>query len=170
MRRTAGQQVLGSHAGSWAFLPVVALLLQVMPPPGGKAGLVQPASIPIVILKTDKALYRVDEPVTVVIANVSRSPVTMYGGGFSCAVVRLERRTPQGWTGLENCLRVSAPIPEVLRPRAKKTLTFALRAEPGAADGFSRGTFRFVVIFEVNAQQDGGARGFVAYSDPFTVR
>lgn len=169
MRRTDGQQVLGSH-GSWAILPVVALLLQAMPPPGGKPGPVQPASIPIVILKTDKALYGVHEPVTVVIANVSRSPVTMYSGGFSCTVVRLERRTPQGWTGLENCLRVSVPIPEVLGPGAKRTLTFALGSEPGAAEGFPRGTFRFVVIFEVNAQKDGGARGFVAYSDPFTVR
>ena len=120
------------------------------------------------IVKTNKAVYGIDEPVTVVITNVSRSPITLFSGGFLCTVVRLEQRTSQGWVALDNCLRVSVPIPEALAPGAKRTLTFPLKSEPGGAAGLPRGRFRFAVMFEADLQK--GGQESVAYSDPFMVR
>lgn len=163
------EQLLRSLARSLAVPPIVVLLIQGVAP-GSPASLAQLPSSPLVLLKTNKGQYGVNEPVTVVITNMSRSPVTLSSGGFSCTVVRLEQKTSEGWTPVENCFRVSVPIPEVLGPGLKRTLTFPPRSEPGIAGRFPRGTFHFLVIFEVYGQPDGGARDFGAYSEPFTVQ
>lgn len=158
---------LRSRAGRSVVFPLLMLFVQIVLSAASDASTVQQRpSAPTVVLHTSKTLYRAGEAITVVITNSSRSPVLIFGGGFFCTIVQLQRSTSSGWTTFENCLSESPSAPVALDGGKAMRLTFSPNPR-GTQSGLAPGVYRFTVMFQAGAGLEDES---VAYSRPFTIR
>jgi hypothetical protein len=123
-----------------------------------------------VSIAPDRRSYGVGDPITALVVNGSSAAIVGYDGESYCTIVRLERRSGDGWTAVAGCPLARMPLPTKIAPG--ETLAVKLPPDDTTPARWEPGTYRLAFAYlkaDAAPTATAGTGRTTVVSPPFEV-